>query len=146
MDIITANNVFAHIDDLSSFVQNVRDLLSNDGIFVFEVSYLLDVIENTLFDMIYHEHVSYHSILPLISFFEANEMQIIEIIKVDTHGGSIRGIVQKKSGPYKISKSLRDMIQNEKNMRQMTTNGIAELLTRIESIVKDTECWSLTCK
>lgn len=117
VDIITANNVFAHIDDLSSFVQNVRDLLSNDGIFVFEVSYLLDVIENTLFDMIYHEHVSYHSILPLISFFEANEMQIIEIIKVDTHGGSIRGIVQKKSGPYKISKSLRDMIQNEKNKK-----------------------------
>jgi len=112
-NVITANNVFAHIDDLSGFVQNVRDLLSNDGIFVFEVSYLLDVIENTLFDMIYHEHISYHSILPLISFFEANEMQIIQVTRVETHGGSIRAIVQKKNGPYKISESIKDIIQNE---------------------------------
>lgn len=116
-NVITANNVFAHIDDLESFVQNVRKLLSNDGIFVFEVSYLLDVIENTLFDMIYHEHISYHSILPLISFFEANEMQIIQVTRIDTHGGSIRVIVQKKNGPFEISESIKDIIQNEREKK-----------------------------
>ncbi len=115
--VITANNVFAHIDDLNGFVQSVRDLLTNDGIFVFEVSYLLDIIEKTLFDMIYHEHLSYHSVLPLISFFESNGMQIIEIIRTDTHGGSIRGIVQKKDGPHKISESIRETIQSEKRSK-----------------------------
>ncbi len=116
-NVITANNVFAHIDNLNGFVQNVRDLLSDDGIFVFEVSYLLDVVENTLFDMIYHEHISYHSILPLVSFFEANEMQIIQVLRGDTHGGSIRVIVQKKNGPYKISESIKDIIQNEREKK-----------------------------
>ena len=112
-DIVTANNVFAHIDDLSEVVQNVKKLLTDDGIFVFEVSYLLDVIKNNLFDTIYHEHLSYHSVLPLISFFDANEMQIIDIIQTDTHGGSIRCIVQKKNGPYKAAQTVQNAIQRE---------------------------------
>jgi len=69
--VITANNVFAHIDDLSGVTEGVRSLLSPDGVFVFEVSYLVDVIEKTLFDTIYHEHLCYHSVRPLIPFFRA---------------------------------------------------------------------------
>lgn len=114
--VITANNVFAHIDDLKGFVEGVRDSLTPDGIFVFEVSYLLDVIEKTLFDMTYHEHLSYHSVLPLISFFESNGLQLIEIMRTDVHGGSIRGIVQRKGGPHKMTDSVREAINNEKKM------------------------------
>ncbi|MEK7244962.1 MAG: methyltransferase domain-containing protein, partial [Pseudomonadota bacterium] len=62
--VITANNVFAHADDLAGIADGVRDLLGPDGVFVFEVSYLVDVYENTLFDTIYHEHLAYHSVAP----------------------------------------------------------------------------------
>jgi len=73
-DVITANNVFAHIDNLTGFITNVRNLLTHNGIFSFEVSYLADVIQKTLFDMTYHEHLSYHSVLSLVPFFESNGM------------------------------------------------------------------------
>ena len=69
-DLILANNVFAHVDDMDNFVEGIYDLLSEDGIFTFEVSYLLDVIKKKTFDTIYHEHVDYHSLRPLINFFK----------------------------------------------------------------------------
>jgi len=97
--IITANNVFAHIDDLGAVADGVRMLLAPDGVFVFEVSYLLDVVKNTLFDTIYHEHLSYHAVRPLIGFFERHGMELIEAIRVPTHGGSLRGIAQLRGGP-----------------------------------------------
>ncbi len=97
-DVITANNVFAHADDLTGLVSGVRKLLAPDGVFIFEVSYLGDVIEKTLFDTIYHEHLSYHSVGPLIGFFEKNGLKLIHVETVDTHGGSLRGICQHESG------------------------------------------------
>ena len=75
--IITANNVFAHADNLKEILQSVHHLLDEDGIFVFEVSYLGDVVEKTLFDTIYHEHLAYHSVSPLVKFFSAHDLEII---------------------------------------------------------------------
>ena len=69
--VIAANNVMAHIDDLSGVMEGVRELLADDGIFVFEVSYLVDVIEKNLFDTIYHEHLSYFSAHSLVTLFGA---------------------------------------------------------------------------
>ena len=59
--IIAANNVFAHSDNLADIVRGVRNLLADDGVFVFEVSYLVDIVDEYLFDTVYHEHLSYHS-------------------------------------------------------------------------------------
>jgi len=114
--ILTANNVFAHMDDLKNFIKSVKNLLSSSGIFVFEVSYLVDVIENTLFDMTYHEHLSYHAVKPLISFFEKNGFELIETVRTDTHGGSLRGIVQLQGGAHKVDESVRKCIDLEDKM------------------------------
>jgi SAM-dependent methyltransferase len=89
-DVITANNVFAHADDLHEIARGVRDLLSPEGDFVFEVSYLMDVLEHTLFDTIYHEHLSYHSVKPLIPFLAACGLHVYDAMRVQTHGGSVR--------------------------------------------------------
>lgn len=97
--VITANNVFAHVDDLGGVVDGVRSLLAPDGVFVFEVSYLLDVVGDILFDTIYHEHLAYHAVRPLIPFFERHGMELIEAVRVPTHGGSLRGIAQLRGGP-----------------------------------------------
>lgn len=112
--IITANNVFAHIDDLVGVTQGIRRLLSHNGLFVFEVSYLFDVIKNTLFDTIYHEHLDYHSVIPLVRFFAAHGMEMIEAERVTSHGGSLRGIVQLAGGKRPIGTSVAALLDAEK--------------------------------
>ena len=99
-DLITANNVFAHVPDLIGFTLGVRKLLNEQGIFSFEVSYFLDVCNKTLFDTIYHEHTSYHTITPLIKFFKSHQMKICEVEYIPNHGGSIRIFVCHEAAKY----------------------------------------------
>lgn len=113
-DVITANNVFAHIDDLADVVKGIKILLKKDGVFVFEVSYLLDLYEKTLFDMIYHEHLDYHSVQPLMYFFEQHDMEIFKVQRVTSHGGSIRCFVQKKGGKKNVDSGIADLVKLEK--------------------------------
>lgn len=114
--VVTANNVFAHIDDLGGVVDNIKAILAPDGVFVFEVSYLVDVFEKTLFDTIYHEHLSYHSVLALQPFFAAHGMELIDAERVSSHGGSLRGTAQLKGGPHKTSSRVAETITAEKKL------------------------------
>ena len=114
--LITANNVFAHSDDLIGITKAVRNLLSPNGLFVFEVSYLLDVYQKTLFDTIYHEHLSYHSVIPLIKFFQSNEMELIDVSRINTHGGSIRCVVKNIEDKRQINKSVLNLVNLEKSI------------------------------
>lgn len=111
-DLITANHVFAHADDLRDIALGVRELLSDDGTFVFEVGYLVDVLEKTLFDVIYHEHVSYHHLAPLIPFFERMGLNLFDAERVDTQGGAIRCYVNKKPDG-RISDRLGALLEDE---------------------------------
>jgi SAM-dependent methyltransferase len=112
--VVTANNVMAHIDDLDAVVRGIERLLAPDGVFVFEVSYLVDVLEKTLFDTVYHEHLDYHSVEPLVPFFAARGLELIEAIRVDSHGGSLRGVVQRAGGPHPAGGSVEDAIAYER--------------------------------
>jgi SAM-dependent methyltransferase len=111
--VITANNVFAHVDDLRGVLDGVCTFLSPDGVFVFEVSYLVDVYEKTLFDTIYHEHLSYHTVKPLEKFFAANGMQLIDVVRVPSHGGSLRGFAQLAGGGRRVQPSVQGLIAHE---------------------------------
>jgi len=114
--IITANNVFAHADDLADIVKGIRLLLSDDGFFVFEVSYLLDIVDQFLFDTVYHEHVSYHSVLPLKKFFESIGMQLFEINRISSKGGSIRGVAQRiPEGKRDVQPIIGELLQIEED-------------------------------
>lgn len=112
--VVTANNVFAHADDLRGIAEGVRALLAEDGVFVFEVSYLLDVFEKTLFDTIYHEHLAYHSVGPLEKFFASVGLELIEAERVGSHGGSLRGTVQREGGPRKKGASVARRLEEER--------------------------------
>lgn len=113
---ITANNVMAHVDDLAGVVEGVRELLAKDGVFVFEVSYLVDVYEKTLFDMTYHEHLDYHTVGPLAGFFERYGMRLVDVVRVDTHGGSIRGFVRLAEGAPEPAASVGELIGLEERI------------------------------
>lgn len=115
-DLIIANNVFAHIDDLQNVVEAVKILLKDNGVFVFEVSYFANMYQDCLFDMIYHEHLFYHTIKPLQIFFESNGMKIIDVEKVSTHGGSIRCSTALINSVWEIEKSVAEFINYEKHL------------------------------
>ena len=123
--IITANNVFAHSDNLVEILNGIKKILSSEGLFIFEVSYLVDVYEKSLFDTIYHEHLAYHSVKPLKKFFELNDMELIDVERISTHGGSIRGVVQKKGGGRRVADSIKDLIELE---RKLGLHDIKEFL------------------
>lgn len=111
--LVVANNVFAHADDLRGIALAVKDLLDPDrGRFVFEVQYVVNLVENTLFDMVYHEHLSYHSLRPLMFFFHGLDMTLVDAELVDTHGGSIRCTVVPASGQPR-SERLNDLLNAE---------------------------------
>ncbi len=83
-----ANNVFAHIDNMSDVVKGIRLLLADDGAFVFEVSYIVDMIDNMVFDTIYHEHVSHHALIPLETFLNRHDMTPVPC-RADRHQGRL---------------------------------------------------------
>ena len=91
---VTANNVFAHSDNVADIADGIRELLASGGVFVFEVSYLVDIIDNLLFDTVYHEHLSYHSIAPLAAFFAHHGLELFDVTRLKSKGGSIQGWVQ----------------------------------------------------
>lgn len=121
-DLITANNVFAHVPDMIGFANGVKTLLKPTGIFTFEVSYFGDVCDKTLFDTIYHEHTSYHTIKPLREFFRKIKMEIFDAKRIDTHGGSIRVFVHNFNGEfnpgvqYKKTMTVHPMIKKEEDI------------------------------
>lgn len=132
--VIAANNVFAHIDDLQGVLDGARLMLSPNGVFVFEVSYLVDVFEKTLFDTIYHEHLDYHSVKPLVGFFDRNGMELIEALRVSSHGGSLRGIAQFKGGPYPVGRSVQEAIALEEHLGLDKAATFKDFARRIDDI------------
>ena len=116
-DVITVNNLFANIDDLMSFSDNIVKLLAPEGVIIIESSYLADMIGNMVFDFIYHEHLSYLSILPLKMFFAGYGMKLIGLQHVPTKGGSMRYYFAKKSSKRSINPEVGDWIEKEKKSR-----------------------------
>lgn len=114
--LITSHNACAHIDDLRDVIQGVAEWLADDGLFVMEVGYVLDVYENAWFDTIYHEHVDFHSVAPLVPFFASVGLEIIDVVRVSPQGGSIRVISQKRGGRHAVKDSVADLIALERSV------------------------------
>lgn len=120
--IVVANNVIAHVEDLQDLMYGIQILIGNNGVFVFEVPYLVDLIKNLEFDTIYHEHLSYFSILPLLKLVKQFGLEIFDIRKQSVHGGTLRIFVSKKNN-FKINNSINDFI-NFENELGLNTNTI----------------------
>jgi hypothetical protein len=133
IDVIIANNVFAHIDQFKKVIVNCKKLMNEKTLLCFEVSYLFDVINKNLFDTIYHEHLDYHHIYPLEIFFKKLNMKIIDVKKVNTHGGSIR-IYVKKNYNVKRSKNVKKYIKLENKFGLNKLNN--EIFKKFEIRIK----------
>ena len=110
--IITATNVFAHIDNINDIVKNILKTLKSDGIFISESHYLLPLIQTVQYDTIYHEHLRYYSLQSLKYLFKKHKLEIIDTKEIPTHGGSIRVYAARK-GKYKISSNVNRQLKKE---------------------------------
>lgn len=114
--VILSNNCFAHIKDLHDIVNGINELLDDDGVFIFENSYLGDVLDKNLFDTIYHEHLHTHSIFPLIHFFKKHGMKIFRVERTSNQGGSIRVFVCKNNSKRLVEDSVYDLLKEEEDI------------------------------
>jgi methylation protein EvaC len=89
-DLIVANNVYAHIPDINDVTRGVSELLARNGVFVFEVHHLGSVLRGLQYDMIYHEHLYYYSLLALENHLHRHGLQVFDVKRIPIHAGSIR--------------------------------------------------------
>jgi len=111
---ITAFNVFAHVPDVQSFVKGVKHLLDPKGYFVLEAPHLLALMEKGAFDTIYHEHVSYLSVKPLVQLMDQHGLRLARTKKTSIHGGSIQMYVEHKESPNTSDGSTQQIIEEER--------------------------------
>lgn len=110
--IITATNVFAHIDDLNSFMQAIQIVLDKEGVFIFEAPYFGNLIKYLEYDTIYHEHLSYLLLEPIMKLAQTNDMEVIDVQERDIHGGSFRVFLARKD-QYPANTRVEKFLQNE---------------------------------
>ena len=142
--LITATNVFAHIEDVNDLMKNILNILDKDGVFITESHYLVTLIKELQYDTIYHEHLRYYSLLSLKYLFEKYNLTIFHATKIPTHGGSIRVYVCRKN-KFKILKSVKKIIKEEKkflnwkNFKKFSTeviNSKLSLYSLLNNIIK----------
>ncbi|MEE2746179.1 MAG: class I SAM-dependent methyltransferase [Pseudomonadota bacterium] len=134
--IITANNVFAHADNLVEFLEGASYLLDDKGVFLFEVSYFLDVLEKTLFDSIYHEHLAYHTLKPLVRFLYENGFEMINVQRTNAHGGSLRCAAQLVGGSWIVERTVEDLIIEEEQKAIHSLKTLSSFEKKISVIKK----------
>lgn len=122
--VVTAANVFAHIEDVNGVLDNIISLLKTDGVFISESHYLYSLIKTIQYDTIYHEHLRYYSLISLNNLLKKHGLEVFHAKQIPSHGGSIRVYAARK-GLYLINKSVSKIMKEEK-----------KVVTDIDNLVK----------
>ena len=130
---VTAAGVFYHIPDLDDVVQGVRDVLADDGVFVVQANYLVDMLHKNTFDNIYHEHLCYYSLKPLTVLFRRFDMQVFDVERHPIHGGSIIVYVRKGVTPAP-KKRVDDMLMAEEDQGVYALGTYTAFAEKVEQI------------
>lgn len=131
--VMIGNNVVAHINDLHDLLKGAGKLLADDGVFIFEAPYFVDMFENFAFDSIYHEHLSYLSIRPLKNLFEQFGMEIFDVKIFPVQGNSARCYAG-RAGKRRVRSSVGELIEKEKKMGLEKLSTHLELVRRLEEM------------
>jgi hypothetical protein len=126
--IVTATNVFAHIEDVHSIVESILAMLDEDGIFISESHYLLPLVETLQYDTIYHEHLRYYALQSLRYLLEMHGLDIIHARRIPTHGGSIR-VYASRRGRRPVQPSVAELLAIED--RALTWDRFMEFRRRV---------------
>ncbi len=129
--LMTATNMFAHMATIGEVVSGVEALLKDDGVFIVENHYLLDVVQGGQFDTVYHEHLRTYSLKSLIKLFSYYNFTITDVERKDRYGGNIR-IHAKKGKNHTISDSVTDLLKLEEESGLYTLETYKKCAERIK--------------
>ena len=130
--VITGTNVFAHIDDLDYFFKNIKKVIDNKkGVLIIESPHFLHLVKDLEYDTIYHEHLSYILVKPLISFLKKFNFEIFDVIKKDIHGGSIRIFISRK-GAHKVHTNVKKVCNEENSMKLYSKNTLINFSKKVQ--------------
>ena len=135
-EIITANYMYANIDDLHEFTNNVFKLLSKEGVFIVQTGYHPEQMKINMFDYIYHEHFSYFTLNVLKNLFEKHDLELIDAQKNPAKGGSIRVIAQRVGGKRSVAFSVSKILAEEENNMMHCDEPYLTFAKKIESLKK----------
>jgi hypothetical protein len=143
-DLFIANNVLANVPSPRAIFLGAKEVLAEDGVIVFETGYLRYLAEDCVFDNIYHEHIDYYSIRPLVSFFEKLGLQLFDVDVSDSKGSSIRCYVQRQSGKRGVAPIVAELCERELSKGYGTPTPYEALAKKLDetkaglhSILKD---------
>lgn len=129
--VLTATNVFAHIAELDIFMENAKKLLAEDGLFIFEAPYFVNLLENLEYDTIYHEHLAYLSIKPLVQFFKKHGMELFDVQQISIHGGSIRCFIS-RADTRQIMPKVNELLNLEERKQIYSINTLLKFAQKVK--------------
>jgi len=127
-DLFLANNVLAHVPDLNGFVEGIKVLLKDDGMAVIEAPYVVDLVDHSEFDTIYHQHLCYFSVTALDKLFRRHGLFLNDINQVALHGGTLRMFIETKED---VKGSIVKLIEKEKNRKVDTEEFYKDFVERV---------------
>jgi SAM-dependent methyltransferase len=142
-NLITAANVFAHIERIHEVVGGILQLLAPDGIFISESHYLLSLVQTLQYDTIYHEHLRYYHLGSLRYLLAMHGLEVIHAKPIPTHGGSIR-VYAARQGKFPVRPSVAEVLQREekelidkaleefRRRMALSKSGLYEILAKIK--------------
>ena len=137
-DLMTANNVLAHVPDINDFVAGFATLLTTSGVATFEFPHLKNLLDNNQFDTIYHEHFSYLSLSAVEAIFTANGLFIFDVEELPTHGGSLRVFARRRDGArHARTARVEALLAGEQAAGLTRSDGYAEFQSRVERVKND---------
>lgn len=122
-DVILGNNVLAHVPNINDFVKGLKVALKADGVITMEFPHLLNLIEKSQFDTVYHEHFSYLSLATTMRVFKAHGLQIYDAEELSTHGGSLRIYATHIENTVSIAPQVKTVLQKEISANLDTLDG-----------------------
>lgn len=136
-DLISGNNVYAHVPNINDFTRGLKALLKPGGTITLEFPHLMQLIEHAQFDTVYHEHFSYLSIYTVSRIFESVGLRVWHVEKLPTHGGSLRVFGGHEDDSRKPTSALKKMLNEERDKGLQTIATYQNFQARAEKIKDD---------
>lgn len=130
-DLVVANNVIAHVPNIVDFARGLRALVKDDGMVTIEIPHLLRLIEDRLYDTIYHEHYSYLSLLTTQRVLAEAGLVVVDVEELSTHGGSLRTWSMPRERATEPSTRVAEVLRQEYAAGLDTVEGHAGFATAV---------------
>ncbi len=116
--VITSIAMFYDLDEPNRFVEDIVNILDQNGVWIIQMNYLVTMLQNNAFDNISHEHLEYYSLQSLKHLLDRHGLVVFDLEFNEINGGSIRTYVKRKDcSKYPVTDRVKDTLETERKMR-----------------------------